>query len=61
MICIFIVEYELYTYTNSCRVESFNTVEWSGSSRHFLVSEDQYALYGATEPMSLKKTLLLLI
>lgn len=34
MICIFIVGYELYSYNDRCRVESFNTLEWNVSWRH---------------------------
>lgn len=33
MICIFIVQYELCSYNDSCRVESFNTLEWNVSWR----------------------------
>lgn len=34
MICIFVVGHELYSYNDSCRVESFNTLEWNVSWRH---------------------------
>lgn len=34
MICILIVEYEFCSYNDSCRVESFSTLEWNVSWRH---------------------------